>query len=160
MPHFEMPHLQMAVFQMVVIVASGHRYAGVKRPKHCNEKRLLEPRLYIDRLAHWRCSLVDLNLKFELLLRFPRPVCPISQLYIKRITQSFNLGWMKKKQSYLNGIRTLDHRIKRPRSYHWATTYLHPNSWYRLDKSYENKAKIWGTARNIPDTAIYSPYVG
>ena len=24
MPHFEMPHLQMAVFQMVVTVASGH----------------------------------------------------------------------------------------------------------------------------------------
>ena len=127
---------------------------------HCNFSSLFYARLYIDRLAHWRCSLVDLNLKFELLLRFPRPVCPISQLYIKRITQSFNLGLMKKKQSYLNGIRTLDLRIMSPSSYNWATTYLHSVRWYCLNKSYESKAKNWGTARNIPDTVIYSHYVG
>ena len=31
------------------------------------------PRLYIDWLAHWRCSLVDPQIEFEAFVGFPRP---------------------------------------------------------------------------------------
>ena len=65
---FKKPHLQ-----MVVGVASGQ----------C-------PRLYIDRLAHWRCSLVDPQLEIQALAAVPKAFLNYTSRESRNL--SFNLG--------------------------------------------------------------------
>ena len=114
----------------------------------------VRPRLYIDRLAHWRCSLVDPQFEIWALAAVPNSTIHQENHAI------FQFGLNEQKHLYHDRIRTQDHRIVKPMSYHWATTYLLEILWYPIHKSYESIVKSWGTARNIPYTAIYSTFVG
>ena len=87
-----------------------------------------EARLYIDRLAHWRCSLVDPQLEIQALAAVPKAFLNYTSRESRNL--SFNLGWMNKKLLCHDGIRTQDPRIMEPMSYHWATAFFLIMGWY------------------------------
>ena len=74
------------------------------------------PRLYVDRLAHWRYSLVDPQLEIQALAAVPKDFLNYTSWESRNL--SFNLGLMNKKLLCYVGIRTQDPRVMKPTSYH------------------------------------------
>ena len=95
-------------------------------------------RLYIDRLAHWRCSLVDPQLEIQALAAVPKVFLNYTSRESRNL--SFNLVWMNKKLLCHDGIRTQDPRVMKPTSYHWATAYFQIMVWYFVYISYKTIA--------------------